>query len=299
MKRWLLRQLVKWMTPKLRFIYHNPELWRYVESRGYHVTPVHFYQPIPDTRALDELYQARSDTPGIDWQEEGQLQLVAEAFPKYASEYATFHNSLRADGRLAGTRLEFGGYDPVVYHCMIRHFKPARIIEVGAGYSTLVARNAAAHNGAASITAIEPYPGDLLATVASEVHLVKEIAQNVDIGVFANLQANDILFIDSSHTVKAGSDVCYLMLEVLPRLAEGVIVHFHDIFLPFDYPLKWLKERRVFWNEQYLLHAYLLHNQRARVLVANRYLIERHAQLLRRVFPDSPTTSGGSLWLQL
>lgn len=76
MKRWLLRQLVKWMTPKLRFIYHNPELWTYVESKGYHVTPVHFYQPIPDTRELEELYRARSEALGIDWRERRQLRLV-------------------------------------------------------------------------------------------------------------------------------------------------------------------------------------------------------------------------------
>ncbi|MDE2774928.1 MAG: class I SAM-dependent methyltransferase [Chloroflexota bacterium] len=299
MKRWLVRQLVKWMAPKLRFIHHNPELWRYVESKGYHVTPVHFYQPIPDTRELDELYRARTEAPGIDWQEQQQLRLVNEAFPPYAAEYTAFHEGLRAAGRLAERRLEFIGYDPVAYHCMIRHFKPARIIEVGAGYSTLIAFNAAAQNGATEITAIEPYPGDMLSGIASEIHLVKQIAQRVDIGVFSELQANDILFIDSSHIVKTGSDVCYLVLEALPRLAEGVIVHFHDIFLPFDYPMTWLKQRRVFWNEQYLIHAYLLHNQRARILFANRYMIENHPEALRRAFPDSPTTSGGSLWLRV
>lgn len=299
MKRWLVRQLVKWMTPKLRFIHHNPELWRYVESQGYHVTPVHFYQPIPDTRELDEMYRARSEAPGIDWQEQQQLRLVHEAFPQYAAEYTAFYEGLRAAGRLAGRRLEFIGYDPIIYHCMIRHFKPARIIEVGAGYSTLVAFNAAAQNGATKITAIEPYPGDMLSGIAGEIHLVKQIAQTIDIGVFSELGANDILFIDSSHVVKTGSDVCFLVLEALPRLAEGVIVHFHDIFLPFDYPMSWLKQGRVFWNEQYLIHAYLLHNQRARILFANRYMIEYHPEALRRAFPDSPTRSGGSLWLRV
>ena len=157
MKRWLIRQIVKWMAPRLRFIYHNPELWRYVESKGYHVTPAHFYQPIPDSRELDETYRPRSETSGIDWQEQAQLELLRERFPIYAQEYKDSCRDFRADERFAGTTLEFIGYDPYVYHCMIRNFKPERIIEVGAGYSTLVATNAAKFNGAATeITAIEP-----------------------------------------------------------------------------------------------------------------------------------------------
>lgn len=299
MKHWLIRQIVKWMAPRLRFIYHNPELWRYVESKGYHLTPAHFYQPIPDSRELDETYRPRSDAIGIDWQEQAQLELLRERFPKYAREYRDFYREFRADDRFAGKAMEFIGYDPFVYHCMIRIFKPARIIEVGAGYSTLVATNAAKLNGAATeITAIEPYPGDLLQSVSSQVHIVRQSAQSVDFEVFTDLRENDILFIDSSHVVKTGSDVCYLMLEALPRLNDGVIVHFHDIFLPLNYPLSWLLERRVFWNEQYLLQAYLMHNQRVRVLFAVRYMIEHHAELMSGAFFECEAT-GGSLWLRM
>lgn len=299
MKRWLIWQIVKWMAPRLRFIYHNPELWRYVESKGYHVTPAHFYQPIPDSRKLEETYRPRSDSIGIDWQEQAQLELLRERFPKYAGEYREFFSDFRADERFADTTLEFIGYDPYIYHCMIRNFKPARIIEVGAGYSTLVATKAAALNGAATeITAIEPYPGDLLQSLTSQVHIVRQGAQSVDMDIFTDLRENDILFIDSSHVVKTGSDVCFLVLEALPRLNQGVIVHFHDIFLPFNYPLSWLLERRVFWNEQYLLQAYLMHNRRARVLFAVGYMIERHAELMSGAFFDCEAT-GGSLWLRM
>lgn len=299
MKRWLIRQMVKWMAPRLRFIYHNPELWRYVESKGYHVTAAHFYQPIPDSRELGDTYRPRSETIGIDWQEQAQLDLLLGRFPQYAREYREFYSGFRADDRFAGKTLEFIGYDPYVYHCMIRNFKPARIIEVGAGYSTLVATNAAALNGAVTeIIAIEPYPGDLLQSLSSRVQIVRQSAQSVDIEVFTDLRENDILFIDSSHVVKTGSDVCFLVLEALPRLNQGVIVHFHDIFLPRNYPLSWLLERRIFWNEQYLLHAYLMHNQRARVLFAVRYMIERHADLMSGAFFDCEAT-GGSLWLRM
>lgn len=298
MKSWLIRQLVRWMTPRLRFIYHNLELWRYVESRGYHVTPVHFYQPIPDTQSLDETYRPESAMAGIDWNESIQLQLLRETFPQYAGEYVQFYHAFRADGRFANRRLEFIGQDPFVYHCMIRHLKPASVVEVGAGFSTLVAANAARLNGNTSVTAIEPYPNEFLAA-ASDVHIVQESVQNVKINFFTGLRANDILFIDSSHVVKTGSDVCFLVLEVLPRLGAGVAVHFHDIFLPYDYPQHWLQERRLFWNEQYLVQAYLIHNQRARILFANRYMKERHREALAQTLPECEGIGGGSLWFQV
>ena len=170
MKSWLIERLVKWMTPRLRFIYHNPELWRYVESKGYHVTPVHFYQPIPDSKGLDESYRAKSETVGIDWNEPAQLQLLRDEFPKYAAEYQEFFDDFRADERFAGKTLEFVGHDPYVYHCMIRHYKPGKVVEVGAGFSTLVATNAARENGDTRVVAIEPYPNEFLGPISNEIH---------------------------------------------------------------------------------------------------------------------------------
>ena len=189
MKSWLIERLVKWMTPRLRFIYHNPELWRYVESKGYHVTPVHYYQPIPDSRALDENYRAKSETVGIDWNEKAQLQLLRDVFPKYVVEYEKFFADFRADVRFAGEKLEFIGHDPYVYHCMIRHYKPGKVVEVGAGFSTLVAANAARENGETRVVAIEPYPNDFLGSISNEIHLVKGTAQSIDIDLLHGFTA--------------------------------------------------------------------------------------------------------------
>ncbi len=299
MKQLIIKHLVRWMAPRLRFIYHNPELWRYVESRGYHVTPVHFYQPIPDTRTLDETYRPESAMAGIDWNEESQLQLLREALSSYAAEYHEFFQRFQTEGQFAGDRLEFVGHDPAVYHGVIRHFQPRRIIEVGAGFSTLVAANAAALNGDTEVLAIEPYANDYLKSLAAEIRLIKRMVQAVELSLFDKLQKNDILFIDSSHVVKLGSDVCYLVLEVLPRLQKGVIVHFHDIFLPFEYPRSWLEDRRMFWNEQYLIQAYLMHNRRTRILFANSFMTSRHPALMERSLPGSQGIGGGSLWLQV
>ena len=299
MKQWILKQLVKWMTPRLRFIYHNPELWRYVESKGYHVTPVHFYQPIPNTQALDETYRPESAMIGIDWNEDAQLRILRETLPLYASEYREFFERFQADGLFAGRRLEFIGHDPAVYHGLIRHFQPRRIVEVGGGFSTVVAANAAALNGDTDVYAIEPYANDYLDSLTGQIRLIKQVVQTVDSAFFDELQENDMLFIDSSHIVKTGSDVCYLVLEVLPRLRKGVIVHFHDIFLPFEYPRIWLEERRLFWNEQYLVQAFLIHNRRARILFANSFMANRQRALMERNLPASEGTGGGSLWLQV
>lgn len=299
MKSWIIKQLVRWMTPRLRFIWHNPALWRYVEARGYHVTPVHFYQPIPDTGALDRDYRPESALAGIDWNEDEQRDLLRLVFPRYAAEFTRFLDDFEADERFAGRKLEFTAYDPYVYHCMIRHFRPAQIVEVGAGFSTLVAANAARLNGGANISAIEPYPNDFLLSLEGAIDQITQRAQDIDLAFFERLSENDILFIDSSHVVKTGSDVCFLILEVLPRLQRGVIVHFHDIFLPYDYPRHWLKQKRLFWNEQYLVQAWLIHNQRARIVFANRTMSERHKDLMLRTFPAAERTGGGSLWLRV
>ncbi|MCY3573749.1 MAG: class I SAM-dependent methyltransferase [Chloroflexi bacterium] len=261
--------------------------------------PVHFYHPIPDTGALDDVYRSTTGMAGIDWRENEQLQLARDVFPRYAEEFRAFNDSLLAETRFAGNKPEFVGYDPYVYHCMIRHFQPSRIVEVGAGYSTVVASHAARLNGDANITAIEPYPNAYLASIADKVQVVRQMAQAVDLDFFRQLESRGILFIDSSHVVKTGSDVCYLVLEALQILQSGVLVHFHDIFLPSDYPRHWLTERRVFWNEQYLVQAWLAHNQRAKIRFANRYMAARHQDLLTEAFPHEERQGGGSLWVQV
>lgn len=299
LKQWLIKRLVEWMTPRLRFVAHNHSLWRHVERHGYHVTPVHFYQPIPNTQTLDATYRSESAMAGVDWNEAAQLQLLAEVFPRYAAEYQRLFSEFRGDRRFAGARLEFTGHDPQVYYCMLRHFQPRTVIEIGAGFSTMIAAKAARQIGGARVIAIEPHANIYLDALAGEIRHIRQPVQSLELGCFQQLDANDILFIDSSHVVKTGSDVCYLALEVLPSLKNGVIVHFHDIFLPSDYPRDWLTQRRLFWNEQYLVQAYLMHNHRARILFANSYMNQRHGKRMRQTFPESESSGGGSLWFQV
>ncbi|HEU4933959.1 MAG TPA: class I SAM-dependent methyltransferase [Pyrinomonadaceae bacterium] len=172
--------------------------------------------------------------------------------------------------------------------------QPQRIIEIGGGYSTQIAAKALAANRKGKLTCIEPYPERLN---GSNVELIQERVEEMNVDFFSTLEANDILFIDSSHTVKFRSDVCYEFLEILPRLARGVWVHVHDIFFPHDYPAEWLINRRLALNEQYLLEAFLSFNKTFAPQLANHWLCLEHNESAARLWPNADNNSS-SFWMR-
>lgn len=276
------------------------ELFRDWERHGFHVTPVHFNQPIPNTQSLPEtLWSRPSELIGIDMNEAAQLELL-RSFLRFRDEYQRFPTgpATEHNGFYLGNRL-FDGVDALVAYCMIRHFQPQLVIEVGSGFSSLVMGNAAVKNGRAPLICIEPFPRDFLREGFSGLQkLIEKNVQQINLEFFSQLNSGDILFIDSSHTVKIGGDVNYLFLEVLPRLKPGVIVHVHDIFLPFDYRRDWVLDEFRFWTEQYLLQAFLTCNAQFEVLLANYHLSRYHEEDLRAVFPDLDRWIGGSFWMR-
>jgi hypothetical protein len=254
---------------------------------GYHIRPIHYYEPIPDFRSITlEQITRRREFPAIDFRWDDQLALLNE-LTACRDELSTlefnFDNGY------------FSGFDAAVYYSMIRHLKPQRIIEIGGGYSTQLAGKALAANRRGTLTCIEPYP-ERLNGAGPNVELIQKRVEEIDVNFFSCLEANDILFIDSSHTVKFGSDVCYEFLELLPRLAPGVWVHVHDIFLPHDYPAEWLIERRMALNEQYLLEAFLSFNEQFQVALANYWLCLDHRAEAARLWPANAGAS--SLWMK-
>jgi Methyltransferase domain len=277
------------------------EIFRNWEGHGFHVTPVHFYQPIPDTRSLPEsLWNKPSELVGIDMNDAEQLDLLRNQFPKFRNEYDRFPAEPTGEpGRFHFKNGLFNGTDALVAYCMFRYFQPRLIIEVGSGFSSLVAAEAITKNKNSALICIEPFPLDFLRQGFAGLHsLIEKKVQDIDPDFFSQLDSGDILFIDSSHTIKIGGDVNYLFLEVLPRLKPGVIVHVHDIFLPFDYQRKWVMEEFRFWTEQYLLQAFLTFNSEFEVLMANSYLGHYHKEDLKTTFPDSPWWGGGSFWMR-
>jgi hypothetical protein len=276
------------------------ELFRDWERRGFHVTPARFNQPIPDTQSLSEtLWSRPSELAGIDMDERAQLNLLRR-FSKFRDEFQRFPiaPTTERDRFYLGNGL-FDGVDALVAYCMVRHFQPRLVIEVGSGFSSLALGQAAAKNGDAPLVCIEPFPREFLRNGFPGLQtLIEKNVQEIDLEFFSKLQSGDILFIDSSHTVKIGGDVNYLFLEVLPRLKPGVIVHVHDIFLPFEYRRDWVLDEFRFWTEQYLLQAFLAFNSEFEVLLANYYLSHYHQQDLKAVFPDLPRWIGGSFWMR-
>jgi len=295
-------QLAVLLAELMPALVHSPaytEYFRMWESSGIHVTPVHFYSPIPNTAELPaSIWTNESPLSGIDMNDRGQLKLLA-ACQRYQDEY----NALPQDATGAPERFflrnpMFGGTDALVLYAMVRHFKPRSIIEVGSGFSTRLFVEAASLNGPTDILCIEPYPEPVLRQRRLPVELIERRVQDVALATFERLEAGDFLFIDSSHVLRIGGDVSYLLLEVLPILKPGVIVQVHDIFLPRQPPREWVVDQLRFWSEQDLLQAFLAFNRAFEVLLSNAYLALRHEAVLREAFPRADWWGGGSFWIR-
>jgi len=250
-----------------------PDRW------GYHIRPIHYYEPLPDFRSITaEQINRRRSYPAIDFRWEEQLALL--------NELAAYRDEL-PEIEFDFNNGYFGGFDAAVYYSLIRYLKPGRIIEIGGGYSTRIANQALVRNRQGSLTSIEPYPEERFNGARLNIELIPKRVEELDVEFFSRLEANDILFIDSSHTVKFGSDVCYELLEVLPTLKPGVWIHVHDIFFPQDYPADWLLNRRLALNEQYLLEALLAFNTNFSVQLANHWICLDHLNHAVQLWPDT------------
>lgn len=244
---------------------------------GYTLITDHFYQPIPNRQEIMTYAGKERPLSSIEWHLDKQTELVKYLLEKYALEFnkkeifSAFGYSEDSSGLISG--------DAEVLYAMVREKKPSRIIEIGSGGSTKIIAAALKMNfiensQKSQLISIEPYPQDFLKDFANtskdflEFSLLTQKVEAVDLSVFESLQTNDILFVDSSHVFKSGSDVEFEFLQVYPRLQTGVLVHIHDIFFPYDYPIDWnLKESR-YWNEQYFLETFLQFNKKFEILAS-------------------------------
>jgi hypothetical protein len=230
--------------------------------------------------------------------EEFQLELLSEQFNKLSYEYSSFPIKAESSKAFYLDNDAFSGIDPYIFYCMIRNFKPRTIIEVGSGHSTLLGAQASRLNNSTRYICIDPWPREFISIGVPSVDFIRERVEHVELNIFHQLQPDDILFIDSSHVVRTGGDVSFIILEILPLLKKGVIIHFHDIFLPFDYPKDWIVRDHRFWTEQYLLQAYLAENEHVEVLFASHFIAEKHASQIRQTFPNALSLDGGSFWIR-
>jgi predicted O-methyltransferase YrrM len=257
---------------------------------GVIVLPRHFYASVSSVLDLERtkaVWARKSDLPGIRSPLEDQAANLRRICLPYGSEYAG--NRFYRDGVDQRFGLGYGYIEAQALHGVLRHFRPTRVIEVGGGVSTYCMASALQLNHAsggprARLTTIDPAPSAALTNFAG-VELVRAEVQTVPLSLFSELGERDLLFVDSSHTVRPGSDVNFLILEVLPRLKRGVLVHFHDIFLPYDYQRNVL-QTYFQWMETSLLRAYLMDNSRASVLFCLSQLHYDCPEVLREVFPE-------------
>ncbi len=267
------------------------------------VPPGHFYSPVPDfddvSRRAAAIFSPTRPLPGIDLREQEQLALF-RSLAALARE-APLEEVPGGTTRYGVDNPNYGIGDASMLQAMLRRLRPRRYLEVGSGYTTALALDVSERflGAELSVTAIEPYPDLLRAVIrpGDEVEVLAQGVQEVSIERFAALEANDVLFIDCSHVAKVGSDAVYLYTQVLPVLAEGVVVHVHDIFWPFEYLKHWVEGGRA-WNEAYLLHAFLLFNDAFEILLWNHLLATRHRDVVEAELPAMLENPGGAIWLR-
>jgi len=263
-------------------------LW---ETKGYHITPVQFYESVPDTRDFKRnIFENDSNLLGIEINEQGQINLLEDFQQKYKNEYSEFrYGKSENKNDFYFYNNSFETVDAEILYCMIRKYKPQRIIEIGSGFSTLLTARAIRQNRIedskyiCELICIEPYPSEWIEKIPEVKKIIKSKVENIQLSEFENLKENDILFIDSSHVINIYNDVCFEYLDVLPSLNIGVIVHIHDILMPQKYSESWY-EQKYFWNEQYLLQAFLAFNTSFSVMWSGNYMHLKYPTKLDNAF---------------
>ncbi len=274
-----------------RFIRHNYRFFIFWEKLGFHISPNHYYDPLPIiTELSDDIWNRRSKLTGININEKTQFQILKE-FSIFKGEYDNFPLNKQKNLQIYYVNNKaFESVDGEILYCFIRHFKPKKIIEIGSGASTLlisqaIIKNREENNSICEFITIDPYPKNFVENKPPGLtKLLKDKVQNISVSFFEELNENDILFIDSSHVLKIDSDVFYEYLEILPRLNKGVLVHVHDIFLPAEYPRELIHTSFRFWNEQYLLQAFLTFNEEFEILWAGSFLHLNYPSILEKAF---------------
>jgi hypothetical protein len=265
---------------------------RLAERVGVHILPVHYYSALPSKRALlrDPNWRYASALPGIHWDLDEQVETLRAVCLPFQEEYGG--SPFFQEGTRGQFGLGYGRIEAEALHGVIRHYRPRRVVEVGSGVSTHCIKSALRMNGVGRVTCIEPHPSSAVRAIADV--LVEQPVQKTPLVLIEELDRGDVLFVDSTHAVHAGSDVNHLVLEVLPRLRSGVVVHIHDLNFPYDYQAD-LFSSLWQWSEGTLVRAWMTDNPRVRTLFCMSALHHDRPDALAAVFPDyepAPTRSG-------
>jgi hypothetical protein len=279
-------------------------LRRVLRPLGFQLVRANYYSPIPEVESLPEsTWRVAAPTPGLDHDLDSQLRLIDRELAGYVDE---FNPPRRPPGNEEGFFLEnpfFGSVDAELLYAMLRWEKPPRLLELGSGFSTMVVARAGLRNSdegqPIDHRVVDPHPSHLLDRVEDRIDLRPTSAADLDLLDFTALQSGDVLLIDTTHVVKVGGEVNFLLLEVLPALEKGVTVQVHDYFRPFEYPRELYEQYGVYWQEHYLLQALLVDNPTFEIVLANHALSRLRHEELRATVPS--LTAGvypSSLWIR-
>lgn len=291
--------------------YHRlSRAWKFFQSESglpWHLPRGHFHSPLPDIEKGEAEANRAYQRPvadglcGVKLNAEAQLALLLQMAELYSGFDWPAH---KTDGR----RFHFDQHwykqaDSICLFSLLRIFKPKRVIEIGSGFSSalMLDVNDRFFEDKMKLTFIEPNPERLESLLTSNdrqhVEIIRAPVEKLPVDTFSKLQSGDFLFIDSSHVSKVGSDVNHLMFEIVPRVPVGAVIHFHDIFWPFEYPADWVR-RGMAWNEAYLLRAFLSFNDSFEVLFWVPFAAEAWPSLVKEKMPDYLVNTGASIWLR-
>ena len=293
------------LAAAIRALLDHPERQALAANVGF--PPGHFYSPLVNiSEVTDHMDRLREDEAtvfnAINLSIEDMDALWRQLAPHF--ETSPFPDDRSPAYRFFYNNPSYPWTDAQVYQAMLQVKRPKRLIEVGAGFTSALLLDILDRvpDLDIDVTLIQPFPitiGNVLRPTDSEHYaLIEKPVQEVDLAVFDKLSAGDFLFIDSTHVAKTGSDVVFEINDILPRLNPGVIVHFHDIFYPFEYPVPWVRDLAYSWNEMYMLRAYLQDNPHYRVIMFNNFYVKRRlpaGTFKRERFMQKP---GGGFWIE-
>lgn len=287
-----------------KVLWSDKSIRRKIQEQKVNIIPANFYSDIPligDVENSFEYRQPEGPYRSSRIFQPDKIRAFTEKLIDYAEEFCP---PLEGNGENpAGffwKNPAFSYADAMSYYCVIRAVKPQKMLEIGSGYSTLVADQAIRKNGSGSLIIIEPYPKNFLKKIETVEHRIEKCVQDVPAGkLISLLEECQLWFIDSTHTVKIGSDCLYIYLTIMPEIRNDLIVHTHDVMLPFAYPKKQPLDMHIYWTEQYLLYAYMLDNPKIEVLFGSMYVHTFMPELMKKLMGGKYPGGGGSFWYRL
>jgi predicted O-methyltransferase YrrM len=269
------------------------------------IVPRNYYSPVPNLELLpDDIFERRAGLGGIDLRVDAAIELIESELAPFVAELEVPQAGPVPPGEFFLENENYESVDAETLYALLRARKPKRVVELGSGFSTLLIGEAVRRNVADGVEtehlAYDPYPrAQILGEQVPPPTRFESLgATEVPLEAFAQLEAGDVLFVDTTHTVKLGSDVNYIVLEVLPTLTPGVLVHFHDIFLPWEYPRPWFESMEYYWAEQYLLQAFLAFNDAFEVVLPASAVAREHPERLAAAIPSFQAGKRpGAFWL--